>query len=275
MSHGRLLLLHQPRLLLPPAPLPCLLLPLSLLLSLPSLLLLLLPGGTLAAVGPIYWNASNPQFQMDQGVIVFPKMGDRLDIICPRLPGAAAAVSSSSSSASSAATGSRVSSSSSKKSSAAAAAASSSAAAAGGSQISSSSSPKRSSSSSSSSSSSDHNAGSDRRSAGNMMDPKKTSRVETDDDSNDEKDELQQKKVEEAEEEVEEVEHGEEGETYRLYMVGREEARECDARRARNALLTCDRPGVEVKYTIKFQEYSPSVLGLEFRSGRDYYIICE
>ncbi|XP_078736317.1 uncharacterized protein LOC144950130 [Lampetra fluviatilis] len=107
-----------------------------------------------------------------------------------------------------------------------------------------------------------------------MMDPKKASRVETDDDDGgDEKDELELKKVDEAAEEVEEVDHGEEGETYRLYMVGRDEARECDARRARNALLTCDRPGVEVKYTIKFQEYSPSVLGLEFRSGRDYYII--
>nr|XP_032836197.1 ephrin-B3-like [Petromyzon marinus]XP_032836198.1 ephrin-B3-like [Petromyzon marinus] len=250
MSRGRPLL-HQPR-LLSPASLPCLLL---LLLSLPSLLLLLLPSGTSAAVGPIYWNASNPQFQMDQGVIVFPKMGDRLDIICPRLPGAAAAASSSS-----AAAGSRA--SSSKKSLSAA----SSSTAAGGSQISSSSS-QRSSSSSSSSSSSDHDAGPGRRLAGNMMDLKEASRVETD---GDEKDEVEQTKVEEVGEEL-----GVEGERYRLYMVGRDEARECDARRARNALLTCDRPGVEVKYTIKFQEYSPSVLGLEFRSGRDYYIICE
>ncbi|XP_066841256.1 ephrin-B3 [Anser cygnoides] len=38
-------------------------------------------------------------------------------------------------------------------------------------------------------------------------------------------------------------------------------------------LLTCDRPQRELRATIKFQEFSPSLWGHEFRRLRDYYII--
>ncbi|XP_078470113.1 LOW QUALITY PROTEIN: ephrin-B2a-like [Lampetra planeri] len=60
---------------------------------------------------------------------------------------------------------------------------------------------------------------------------------------------------------------------YKLYMVTQSEAESCDTTRRKNPLLTCNRPDRDVKYTIKFQEFSPSVLGLEFQRGRDYYII--
>uniref|UniRef100_UPI00358E7E06 ephrin-B1-like n=1 Tax=Myxine glutinosa TaxID=7769 RepID=UPI00358E7E06 len=63
------------------------------------------------------------------------------------------------------------------------------------------------------------------------------------------------------------------GEYYRLFLVSREAALRCDAGTATSALLTCNRPSQHVKYTLKFQEFSPSVVGLEFRDKHDYYII--
>uniref|UniRef100_A0A8C8SK06 Ephrin-B3 n=1 Tax=Pelusios castaneus TaxID=367368 RepID=A0A8C8SK06_9SAUR len=62
-------------------------------------------------------------------------------------------------------------------------------------------------------------------------------------------------------------------EYYKLYLVPPEQARACETLRAPNLLLTCDRPEREVRFTIKFQEYSPNLWGHEFKSNQDYYII--
>ncbi|KAM8974217.1 ephrin-B3 [Pelodytes ibericus] len=63
-------------------------------------------------------------------------------------------------------------------------------------------------------------------------------------------------------------------EYYKLYLVGtEEEVVTCSILRAPNLLLTCDRPGQDLRFTIKFQEYSPNLWGHEFKSQRDYYII--
>ncbi|XP_074839303.1 ephrin-B3 [Carettochelys insculpta] len=62
-------------------------------------------------------------------------------------------------------------------------------------------------------------------------------------------------------------------EFYKLYLVPAEQARACEIVRAPNLLLTCDRPESDVRFTIKFQEYSPNLWGHEFRSNQEYYII--
>ncbi|CAH2272668.1 ephrin-B3 isoform X1 [Pelobates cultripes] len=63
-------------------------------------------------------------------------------------------------------------------------------------------------------------------------------------------------------------------EYYKLYLVGTEdEVLTCSILRTPNLLLTCDRPGQDLRFTIKFQEYSPNLWGHEFKSQRDYYII--
>ncbi|CAJ0967684.1 unnamed protein product [Ranitomeya imitator] len=65
-------------------------------------------------------------------------------------------------------------------------------------------------------------------------------------------------------------------EYYKLYLVGTEdEVVTCSVLRTPNLLLTCDRPGQDLRFTIKFQEYSPNLWGHEFKSHRDYYIIGE
>ncbi|XP_075914154.1 ephrin-B1-like [Petromyzon marinus] len=38
-------------------------------------------------------------------------------------------------------------------------------------------------------------------------------------------------------------------------------------------LLTCNKPEQHVKYTVKFQEFSPHLFGLEFKRSHDYYVI--
>uniref|UniRef100_UPI00358E3CD6 ephrin-B2a-like n=1 Tax=Myxine glutinosa TaxID=7769 RepID=UPI00358E3CD6 len=63
------------------------------------------------------------------------------------------------------------------------------------------------------------------------------------------------------------------GERHRLFLVGAEEAEACETRPDRRPLLSCSRPARNVHFTLKVQEFSPSVLGLEFRRGEDYYII--
>nr|XP_042699776.1 ephrin-B3 [Chrysemys picta bellii] len=65
----------------------------------------------------------------------------------------------------------------------------------------------------------------------------------------------------------------EEYEYYKLYLVPGEQARACEILRAPNLLLTCDRPEHDVRFTIKFQEFSPNLWGHEFKSNQDYYII--
>ncbi|XP_053574287.1 ephrin-B3 [Bombina bombina] len=63
-------------------------------------------------------------------------------------------------------------------------------------------------------------------------------------------------------------------EYYKLYLVGtEEEVVTCSILRTPNLLLTCDRPGQDLRFTIKFQEYSPNLWGHEFKSQRDYYIV--
>ncbi|KAG8430206.1 hypothetical protein GDO86_018249, partial [Hymenochirus boettgeri] len=63
-------------------------------------------------------------------------------------------------------------------------------------------------------------------------------------------------------------------EYYKLYLVGtKEEMLTCSILRAPNLLLTCDRPSQDLRFTIKFQEFSPNLWGHEFQSHRDYYII--
>ncbi|PKU26941.1 hypothetical protein llap_22755 [Limosa lapponica baueri] len=42
-----------------------------------------------------------------------------------------------------------------------------------------------------------------------------------------------------------------------------------------NVLVTCNRPEQEIRFTIKFQEFSPNYMGLEFKRQQDYFITCE
>lgn len=63
-------------------------------------------------------------------------------------------------------------------------------------------------------------------------------------------------------------------EFYKLYLVStREQADRCEVMGAPNLLLTCDKPNSDMRFTIKFQEYSPNLWGHEFKNLRDYYII--
>ncbi|KAL7983000.1 hypothetical protein Chor_013606, partial [Crotalus horridus] len=48
-------------------------------------------------------------------------------------------------------------------------------------------------------------------------------------------------------------------EYYKLYLVQTEQAERCEILRAPNLLLTCDRPEHDMRFTIKFQEYSPNL----------------
>ncbi|XP_069738555.1 ephrin-B3 [Phaenicophaeus curvirostris] len=62
-------------------------------------------------------------------------------------------------------------------------------------------------------------------------------------------------------------------EFYKLYLVGGAQARRCRVPPAPTLLLTCDRPRRDLRFTIKFQEFSPNLWGHEFRRLHDYYII--
>lgn len=64
-------------------------------------------------------------------------------------------------------------------------------------------------------------------------------------------------------------------EYYKVYMVPREQLETCTITKADTPLLNCVKPDQDVKFTLKFQEFSPNLWGLEFFRGRDYYIICE
>ncbi|KAJ8379133.1 hypothetical protein AAFF_G00230450 [Aldrovandia affinis] len=66
---------------------------------------------------------------------------------------------------------------------------------------------------------------------------------------------------------------GEAVEYYKLYMVQRAQLDSCTITKADTPLLNCDKPDQDVKFTLKFQEFSPNLWGLEFFRGRDYYII--
>lgn len=62
-------------------------------------------------------------------------------------------------------------------------------------------------------------------------------------------------------------------EYYKVYMVAREQLDSCSISKADTPLLHCVKPDQDVKFTLKFQEFSPNLWGLEFFRGRDYYII--
>ncbi len=64
-------------------------------------------------------------------------------------------------------------------------------------------------------------------------------------------------------------------EYYKLYMVPLEQLKSCQVTKADTPLLNCVKPDQDVKFTLKFQEFSPNLWGLEFFRGKDYYIICE
>lgn len=64
-------------------------------------------------------------------------------------------------------------------------------------------------------------------------------------------------------------------EYYKLYLVRPEQAAACSTVLDPNVLVTCNRPEQEIRFTIKFQEFSPNYMGLEFKKHHDYYITCE
>lgn len=64
-------------------------------------------------------------------------------------------------------------------------------------------------------------------------------------------------------------------EFYRVYLVSRSQLESCSIDKTDTPLLNCNKPNQDVKFTFKFQEFSPNLWGLEFLKGRDYYITCE
>ncbi|KAF7659451.1 hypothetical protein LDENG_00297290 [Lucifuga dentata] len=61
-------------------------------------------------------------------------------------------------------------------------------------------------------------------------------------------------------------------EFYRVYLVTRSQMESCTVDKTDAPLLNCDKPHKDVKFTFKFQEFSPNLWGLEFLKGKDYYI---
>lgn len=64
-------------------------------------------------------------------------------------------------------------------------------------------------------------------------------------------------------------------EYYKLYLVRKEQAEECSTVLDPNVLVNCNKPEKNIKFTIKFQEFSPNYMGLEFESNINYYITCK
>ncbi|XP_077375698.1 ephrin-B2a-like isoform X2 [Festucalex cinctus] len=67
---------------------------------------------------------------------------------------------------------------------------------------------------------------------------------------------------------------GEKEEFYRVYLVSRRQMESCTIDKKDTPLLNCDKPHRDVKFTFKFQEFSPNLWGLEFLKGKDYFITC-
>ncbi|XP_021168249.2 ephrin-B2a isoform X1 [Fundulus heteroclitus] len=61
-------------------------------------------------------------------------------------------------------------------------------------------------------------------------------------------------------------------EFYKVYLVTKSQMESCGVDKTDTPLLNCDKPEQDVKFTFKFQEFSPNLWGLEFLKGRDYYI---
>uniref|UniRef100_A0A8C7KV72 Ephrin RBD domain-containing protein n=1 Tax=Oncorhynchus kisutch TaxID=8019 RepID=A0A8C7KV72_ONCKI len=114
------------------------------------------PSCSAVVLDSVYWNSSNPKFSPGRGLVLFPQIGDKMDIVCPRVrPG---------------------------------------------------------------------------------------------------------------------VVENKEPEYYRVYLVTREQLHSCSISQSDTPLLNCDKPDRDVKFTFKFQEFSPNLWGLEFFKGREYYI---
>jgi len=64
-------------------------------------------------------------------------------------------------------------------------------------------------------------------------------------------------------------------EYFRVYLVPKEQLETCSVTKSDMLLLNCDKPDQDVKFTSKFQEFSPNLWGLEFFKGKDYHIICK
>lgn len=64
-------------------------------------------------------------------------------------------------------------------------------------------------------------------------------------------------------------------EFYKLYLVRKEQAESCSTILDPNVLVTCNKPEKDIKFTIKFQEFSPNYMGLEFKRFTNYYITCK
>jgi len=61
-------------------------------------------------------------------------------------------------------------------------------------------------------------------------------------------------------------------EYYKLYLVKKNQADTCSTVLDPNVLVNCNKPEKDIKFTIKFQEFSPNYMGLEFKKGIDYFI---
>ncbi|XP_035309577.1 ephrin-B2-like [Cricetulus griseus] len=62
-------------------------------------------------------------------------------------------------------------------------------------------------------------------------------------------------------------------EYYKFYKVDKDQADRYTIKKKNTPLLNCSRPHQDVKFSIKFQEFSPNIWGLEFQENKDYYII--
>ncbi|TSK17741.1 Ephrin-B2 [Bagarius yarrelli] len=62
-------------------------------------------------------------------------------------------------------------------------------------------------------------------------------------------------------------------EYFRVYLVTQEQLESCRVAKNNVSLLNCDKPDQDVKFTFKFQEFSPNLWGLEFLKGKDYHVI--
>ncbi|KAA8588504.1 hypothetical protein FQN60_009849 [Etheostoma spectabile] len=70
------------------------------------------------------------------------------------------------------------------------------------------------------------------------------------------------------------ADQGRDYEFYKLYLVKREQAESCSTVLDPNVLVNCNKPEKDIKFTIKFQEFSPNYMGLEFKRNVNYYITC-
>lgn len=71
------------------------------------------------------------------------------------------------------------------------------------------------------------------------------------------------------------ADQGRDYEYYKLYLVKKEQAESCSTVLDPNVLVNCNKPEKNIKFTIKFQEFSPNYMGLEFKRNVNYYITCK